>query len=57
MIIVELLQQLQHEADVRLEADAFSDRRQMFFADAAELRIMQQQVGQLSPLLDEMDLG
>ncbi len=51
-------EQLVQHLDVSLEANALAHFAQMFLPNfRLELRIMQQQVSELSPLLHQVDLG
>src|SRR5882724_4230965 len=54
LIPFRLLQQLRQQPDIRLEADLLSNFDQMLFADTTILRVVQQQVGKLSALLNKM---
>ena len=50
-----LVQYLGKQADVLFQADSFAGLCQMFATDTPVLRIMQQQIGQFAPLLDQVD--
>src|SRR6266478_6163804 len=54
LIPVDCLQQLRQQPDIRLEANLLSNFDQMLFANTAILRVVQQQVGELSALLNKM---
>src|ERR1700686_762198 len=57
MAIDTRIEKLVQELDVSLEANALAYLAKMFFPNLLlELRIMQQQVGEFSPLLHQVDL-
>src|SRR5207249_5375085 len=51
---VDTFEQLRKKADIRLETNLFSGLDQMLPSDAAVFRVVQQQVRQLTTLLDEV---
>ena len=57
VVVVETLQEFEHQRDVLLQANALPDFVQVLLPDTAVLWIVQQQVGQLTSLLNHADLG
>jgi hypothetical protein len=51
--ILDAVQQLHQQADIVFQPYAFADLDQMIPADAAEVRIVTQQIGEFSPLLHQ----
>jgi hypothetical protein len=54
---IEVGEELRKQVNVLLEPDAFAGLHQMMLADAAILRIVQQQVGQFAALLYQVSVG
>ena len=57
VVAVKILQQIGQDRDVFLEADALAGFNEMFFADAAQVGIVEQEIGQFPALLDEVNAG
>ena len=56
-VAVQIVEQLHQQANILLQADLFAGFHQVMFPDAAILRVVQDQVGQLAALLHQMDVG
>ena len=56
-VAVDVFQQMRQQADVLFQPDALPDLDQVLFADAAVLRVVEQQVGEFSSLLHQANFG
>ena len=54
MIPLDVVQQLREEPDIRLEPNLLTDLHQVLPSHTAVLRVVQQQIRQLTALLDKM---